>query len=148
MMALGRHRAEVPFPEKAFHGHTACVTNAYAASDGDLSSWFFRAYELGPLIGTRTWGGVRGIRGYLPLLDGGGVTVPEFSVYGMDGEWIMENWGVEPDIELDNLPEEVLAGRDPQLEHAVDLLMARIKKAPKTLPGRPADLPPYPTRGR
>ena len=67
-------------------------------------SYFFKKYKLGPLIGMRTWGGVRGIRGEIPLMDGGYVTRPEFSLYGLNSDWLIENRGVAPDIEVDNTP--------------------------------------------
>ena len=90
-------------PDVVFNGSLACVTNAYAASDGDIFSYYFKKYKLGPLIGMRTWGGVRGIRGFEPLLDGGYISRPEFSVYGLDSKWVIENYGVAPDIEVDNI---------------------------------------------
>jgi len=127
-----------------FYGYMACVTNHYAASDGDFFSYFFKYYQLGPLIGERTWGGVRGIRGEIPLMDGGYITRPEFSIYGLDSKWLIENRGVQPDVVVDNPPDLVLKGRDPQLEKAVEMLMEQIKANPKKLPARPPDLPTYP----
>jgi tricorn protease len=131
-------------PDKVFHGSMACVTNHYAASDGDFFSYFFKYYKLGPLIGERTWGGVRGIRGEFPLMDGGYITRPEFSLYGLDSKWLIENRGVQPDVVVDNPPDLVLKGQDPQLEKAVEMLMDEIKANPKKLPARPPDLPAYP----
>ena len=131
-------------PQNVFHGYLACVTNHYAASDGDFFSYFFKQYKLGPLIGERTWGGVRGIRGDIPLMDGGYITRPEFSLYGLDSKWLIENRGVQPDVVVDNPPDLVLKGQDPQLEKAVEMLMEQIKANPKKLPARPADLPTYP----
>ncbi len=131
-------------PDVVFHGYMACVTNEYAASDGDFFSYFFKKYKLGPLIGMRTWGGVRGIRGYIPLMDGGYITRPEFSLYGLNSQWLIENHGVAPDIEVDNTPDLVMQGRDPQLEKAIGLVMEEIQEHPKKLPPRPADLPAYP----
>jgi tricorn protease len=131
-------------PDRVFHGYMACVTNHYAASDGDFFSYFFKHYKLGPLIGERTWGGVRGIRGMMPLMDGGYITRPEFSLYGLDSKWIAENRGVQPDVVVDNPPDLVVKGRDPQLEKAVEMLMEQIKANPKKLPAVPADLPAYP----
>ncbi len=131
-------------PDVVFHGHMVCITNHYAASDGDIFSYYFKKYKLGPLIGTRTWGGVRGIRGYVPLMDGGYVTRPEFSVYGLKSEWVVENRGVEPDIEVDNRPDLVMAGHDPQIEKAIELVMQEIMEHPMKLPPRPPDLPAYP----
>ena len=85
-------------PNNVFYGYMACVTNHYAASDGDIFSYMFKHYKLGPLIGERTWGGVRGIRGQMPLMDGGYITRPEFAMYGLDSKWVIENRGVEPDV--------------------------------------------------
>jgi tricorn protease len=131
-------------PGNVFHGYMACVTNQFAASDGDFFSYFFKQYKLGPLIGERTWGGVRGIRGMIPLMDGGYITRPEFSLYSLDSKWLIENRGVEPDVVVDNPPDLVRKGQDPQLEKAVDMLMQQIKENPKKLPQRPPDLPTYP----
>ncbi len=131
-------------PSNVFHGYMACITNHYAASDGDFFSYFFKYYKLGPLIGERTWGGVRGIRGMTPLMDGGYITRPEFSLYSNDSKWLIENRGVQPDVVVDNPPDMVVKGRDPQLEKAVEMLMEQIKANPKKLPARPPDLPTYP----
>jgi tricorn protease len=143
-MGTSRNFESGTLPAPVFYGYMACVTNHYAASDGDFFSYFFKHYQLGPLIGERTWGGVRGIRGDIPLLDGGYITRPEFSIYGLDSKWLIENRGVQPDIVVDNPPDLVLKGQDPQLEKAVEILMEKIKANPKTLPARPPDLPTYP----
>jgi tricorn protease len=132
-------------PPNVFYGAMACITNQYAASDGDFFSYFFKVYKLGPLIGERTWGGVRGIRGEIPLMDGGYITRPEFALYGLDSKWLIENRGVAPDVEVENRPDEVLAGHDPQLETAIKMVIDQINAHPKKLPQRPPDLPPYPT---
>jgi tricorn protease len=131
-------------PDIVFHGHMVCVTNEYAASDGDFFTYFFKKYKLGPVIGMRTWGGVRGIRGYIPLMDGGYVTRPEFSLYGLESQWLIENYGVAPDIEVDNPPDMVMKGHDPQLEKAIELIMKEVQEHPMKLPPRPPDLPAYP----
>ena len=144
-MDSARNFESATIPDVVFHGYLACVTNEYAASDGDFFSYFFKKYKLGPLIGMRTWGGVRGIRGFVPLMDGGYVTRPEFSLYGLDRQWLIENHGVEPDIEVDNRPDLVMKGRDPQLERAIEYLLKEIQEHPRKLPERPADLPAYPT---
>lgn len=133
-------------PSDVFYGPMACVTNHYAASDGDFFSYFFKYYKLGPLIGERTWGGVRGIRGEIPLIDGGYITRPEFSLYGLNSEWLIENRGVAPDIEVDNRPDLVREGHDPQLEKAIEVVMQEIQQHPKQLPARPPDLPAYPPK--
>ena len=131
-------------PSNVFHGAMVCVTNHYAASDGDIFSYFFKQYKLGPLIGERTWGGVRGIRGSMPLLDGGYITRPEFSRYDLNSQWVVENHGVQPDIVVENRPEQVVKGQDPQLEKAIELVLKEIEANPKKLPARPPDLPAYP----
>jgi tricorn protease len=132
-------------PPNVFVGPMACITNHYAASDGDVFSYLFKYYKLGPLIGERTWGGVRGIRGEIPLMDGGYITRPEFAMYGLNSKWIIENHGVQPDIVVENRPEQVLSGKDPQLEKAIEVVMKEIQEHPKTLPPRPPDLPAYPS---
>jgi len=133
-------------PQMVFHGYMAAITNQYAASDGDFFSEFFKIYKLGPLIGERTWGGVRGIRGMMPLIDGGSVTRPEFSLYGLDSKWMVENRGVAPDIEVDNRPDDVVRGKDAQLDRAIQEVMKQIEAHPKRLPDKPADLPAYPDK--
>ncbi len=146
-MSVSRNATERTLPGQVFYGHMACITNEYAASDGDFFTHFFKKYGLGPVIGKRTWGGVRGIRGYTPLIDGGYVTRPEFSIYDLDSQWLMENWGAEPDIVVDNRPDLVVQGKDPQLEKAIEYLMKKIKEEPKELPMRPPYLPAYPEPG-
>jgi tricorn protease len=141
-MGCARNAGDYTYPGGALYGHMVCIANQYSASDGDNFPYFFREYGLGPVIGRRTWGGVVGIRGFPSLLGGGYATVPEFAAFGMDGQWIMENHGVDPDIEVDNLPDQVVLGRDPQLEKAIEVIMRKLKEEPKKLPERP----PYPVR--
>ncbi len=136
-MAAPRNAAPETYPAAAYHGYLACLVNHYSASDGDIFPYFFKYYKLGPVIGTRSWGGVVGIRGYRRLLDGGYITTPEFGHYGLSGKWIIENHGVDPDIVVDNPPGELMRGKDPQLETAVKLLLEKIKKAPPKLPPKP-----------
>ncbi|MCD6379739.1 PD40 domain-containing protein [bacterium] len=125
------------FPESAPEGHLACIINAYAGSGGDAFPYFFRQAGLGPLIGKRTWGGLVGMNRSIPLIDGGMVTVPTIGFYEMSGNWGIENIGVEPDIEVDNSPELVVDGRDPQLEKAIEYLKKKIREDPPMLPGKP-----------
>ena len=115
VMGMGSSRDARPntYPNAAFAGPMVALINAYSASDGDIFPYFFREYGLGPLIGTRTWGGVVGIRGQPNLVDGGYVFVPEFGTFDLKGEWIIENEGVHPDIEVDNLPGDELRARTP-----------------------------------
>jgi tricorn protease len=131
-------------PPVVFSGAMACVTNHYAASDGDIFSYYFKYYKLGPLIGERTWGGVRGIRGNIPLMDGGYITRPEAARYDLNSKWVIENHGVQPDIVVENRPDLVVKGQDPQLEKAIEVVMKEIQANPKKLPPRPPDLPAYP----
>jgi tricorn protease len=147
-METNREGVPFPIPGQVLHGYMACLINHYSASDGDIFPYYFRKYGLGPLIGTRTWGGVRGIRGYWPLADGGYVTIPEASIYGLDSDWVIENHGVDPDVEVDDLPGDVMAGEDAQLDTAIQTLMEKIKAHPMTLPARPPLLPAYPPPGR
>src|SRR5262244_3736514 len=86
--------------------------------------------RVGPLVGTRTGGGLVGIYNDPPLMDGGGVTAPRVAIYGLHGEWEVENHGVAPDVEVENLPAEVAAGHDPQLERAVEVTLEALKKNP------------------
>ncbi len=141
-MGCSRNGADYTYPERTFYGYMACIANQYSASDGDNFPYYFREYGLGPVIGMRTWGGVIGIRGFPSLVDGGYVTVPEFAPFSMQGQWVMENHGVDPDIQVDNPPDEVIRGRDPQLERAIQVIMKELEEKPKKLPPRPA----YPVR--
>jgi tricorn protease len=143
-MQAARNWKSGTIPDVVFHGAMACVTNHYAASDGDFFTYFFKFYKLGPVIGTRTWGGVRGIRGEMPLMDGGYITRPEFALYGLNSQWIIENHGVEPDVTVENTPDLVREGHDPQLEKAIQMVLQEIREHPKQLPARPPDLPAYP----
>ena len=143
-MGAARNFESGTTPPVVFHGYMACITNQYAASDGDIFSEFFKVYKLGPLIGERTWGGVRGIRGDIPLIDGGYITRPEFADYNLKSQWVVENHGVAPDIEIDNRPDDVARGKDAQLDRAIEEVMKQIQANPKTLPARPPDLPAYP----
>ncbi|GIW96503.1 MAG: tricorn protease [Pirellulaceae bacterium] len=127
------------YPSVVFHGHMVCLINETSASDGDIFPYRFRQAGLGPLIGKRTWGGVVGITSLGPLLDGGEVFVPLSATNAPSGEWIIEGHGVDPDIEVENDPLEVIAGRDPQLDRAIAEVMRRIEQEPKRLPSRPPD---------
>jgi tricorn protease len=147
-MATNREGAANQDPGELIAGPKVCLINHYSASDGDIFPFYFRKYGLGPLIGTRTWGGVRGIRGFWPLLDRGYITVPEDSLYGLHSEWVMENHGVDPDITVETDPAQLLAGHDSQIETAVTYLMAELKKRPGGLPHPPPPLPAYPPNGQ
>ena len=125
-------------PEGTHTGPKVLLINKYSASDGDLFPWSFKANNLGTVIGTRTWGGIVGISGSLPYVDGTDVRVPFFTNYdAATGQWIVENHGVDPDIVLDNDPIKEFAGIDQQLEKAVEVALEQIKDR-KPLPGVPA----------
>jgi len=126
------------WPVAAFLGPMVALANQYSASDGDIFPHFFRAYGLGPIIGQRTWGGTVGIRSLASgMVDGGYTFVPEFGIYDMKSRWVAENQGVAPDIEVDNLPVDVLAGRDAQLERAIAEVLKRVAAEKPALPPRP-----------
>jgi len=143
-MAVNRLRTPNAIPQQLLNGPKVCLMNAYSGSDGDLFPFYFRKYGLGPLIGTRTWGGVRGIRGDWSLLDGGYITVPEAAIYDLDSQWAIENHGVDPDIVVDDAPSDWQSGHDVQLEAGVNYLLDALKKAPPVLPPPPPLLPAYP----
>jgi len=115
----------------AIEGPKALLINGYAGSGGDFFPWMFRQSKLGPLIGTRTWGGLVGISGGAPLIDGGSITAPEFAIYDRaTGDIIAENTGVAPDIEVDARPDLVAKGQDPQLDAAIKYLKEQLAKVP------------------
>ena len=125
------------YPAVVFHGHMACILDEDSASDGDIFPYRFRGAGLGPLIGKRSWGGVTGITNRGTLIDGGTVYVPEFGTNNLEGEWVIEGHGVDPDIEVENDAKSLLEGRDPQLERAVQEILAAMERDPKRLPERP-----------
>lgn len=128
-------------PQGAIHGPKAMLINEWAGSGGDAMPWYFRRAGAGLLVGKRTWGGLVGRAGAPQLMDGGGVTAPSSAVWDpATSKWIAENVGVEPDIEVENDPEAARQGRDPQLEKAIEVVMAELAKRPHVEPKRP----PYP----
>ena len=124
-------------PDATHHGPKVLLINKYSASDGDLFPWSFKANDLGTVIGTRTWGGIVGISGSLPYIDGTDVRVPFFTNYdAKTGEWIVENHGVDPDILLDNDPVKEYMGEDEQLNKAIEVALEQLKER-KPLPKTP-----------
>jgi tricorn protease len=145
LMAMGRNTTGEPVPGAMMLGPMVCLINQYSASDGDLFPYQFRKYKLGKLIGLRTWGGVVGIRGSLPFIDGGSLTRPEYAHYSADGtQWIIEGKGVEPDIEVRNDPAKEYEGIDQQLNKAIEVLLDELKKNPKDYPPPP----PFPDKSK
>jgi tricorn protease len=127
-------------PLAQIYGPKTMIINEMSGSGGDALPWMFRQDKVGPLVGTRTWGGLVGIYGYPPLLDGGFITAPRVAIFGLHNEWEVENRGIAPDIEVENDPASVAAGHDPQLERAVQVTLEALKAHPVVIPGHP----PYP----
>ncbi len=134
-----------PDPGGMHVGPKVCLIDNYSASDGDLFPYRFREMKLGKLIGVRTWGGVVGIRGPLPLIDGGQLYRPEFASYSRDGKsWPIEGRGVEPDIVVDNDPAREYAGEDAQLNKAIEVILEEMKNYPDYV----KPVPPYPVKNK
>ncbi|MCR8918818.1 S41 family peptidase [Bacteroides sp. ET225] len=124
-------------PDATQYGPKILLINKYSASDGDLFPWSFKANKLGTVIGTRTWGGIVGISGSLPYMDGTDIRVPFFTNYdAKTGQWIVENHGVDPDILIDNDPIREQSGTDQQLEKAIEVALEQLKER-KPLPSVP-----------
>jgi tricorn protease len=130
-------------PAASVLGPKVMLINEGSASGGDMLPWMFRDFKLGPLVGKRTWGGLVGIGGIPPLMDGGQLTSPSVGFFSPASEWAVENIGVPPDVEVDQDPAAVMAGGDPQLEKAVALAMDALAKNPPPTPKRP----PFPLYG-
>lgn len=126
-------------PPASYSGKLVMLINSYSASDGDIFPYHFRKYNLGTIIGMRTWGGVVGIAGFTPLMDGGYITIPISGTYDLDSQWAIENEGVSPDIEIDNLPNDVVKGKDVQLDKAIEVIMKKIAEKPVVIPPIPPD---------
>jgi tricorn protease len=125
------------YPDSVFVGPMVALLDQNSASDGDIFPYMFRKAGLGPLIGKRSWGGVVGITGRGPLIDGGQIFVPGSGLTDENGNWVIEGYGVDPDIEVENDPKSEIEGRDPQLERGIAEVMSRLK-TPVKLPSKPA----------
>jgi tricorn protease len=126
-------------PQGAIYGPKVMIINEFAGSGGDAMPWYFRRAGVGPLVGKRTWGGLVGRAGAPALMDGGFVSSPSSAVWDpSQSKWIAENVGIEPDVEVEHDPEAVRQGKDPQLEKAVEIVMAELAKGPGVQPKRPA----------
>jgi tricorn protease len=132
-------RGVEPFsaPDVFHEGPKACLINGYSSSGGDAFPWYFRKKKLGPLIGTRTWGGLIGLTGNPSLMDGGSLSIPTFRFFDTDGKWQIENEGVSPDIEVIDRPDLVAKGQDPSLEKALEVLMEELRRNPVRRPQPP-----------
>jgi tricorn protease len=138
--AIERDGKPVHDPVGAIFGPKAMIINQSAGSGGDAMPWYFRKAQVGTLVGVKTWGGLVGIGGYPTLIDGGGVTAPRYAIYGLNGEWEVEGHGIAPDVEVEELPKDVAAGHDEQLERAVAIVLEQLKQHP--IPTAP--IPAYP----
>ncbi len=132
-----RYGAIYRTPQGAVFGPKVMVTNEYAGSGGDAMPWYFREGHVGTLVGTRTWGGLVGISGTPPLMDGASVTSPDFGFFSPSGEWDVENHGVTPDVVVEMDPKLVAEGHDPQLERAVAVAMEKLARSPASEPKKP-----------
>lgn len=135
-----KSRSGVPYANMpyAFTGHMVVLVDRFTASDGEAFAEGFKRLGMGPVIGTRTWGGEIWLSGVNRLSDGGLARAPMMGVYSPEGEWLIEGHGVVPDIEVDNLPHETFKGRDAQLEKGIEYLLEKIAEDPREIPDPPA----------
>ena len=150
-MGLGRWRRPETYPLEARRGPLVTVADEFAGSDGDIVTAAIRLLGLGPVVGTRTWGGVIGIDDFHELVDGTHMTVPRYALSFDEYGWGVENYGVQPEVEVLNTPDDWAAGRDPQLETAVQLALEALEKQPPATPPGPSTgprktRPPLPPR--
>lgn len=138
-----RYTNDLKTPSASIQGPKVMLIDETAGSGGDMLPWMFKKFNMGTLIGKRTWGGLVGTLGFPELMDGGMVTAPNLAIWTNEG-FVVENVGVPPDIEVEQWPAEVLNGRDPQLEKAIEVIMKELEKNPPEEPVRP----PYPVRVR
>jgi tricorn protease len=127
-------------PTAGIFGPKVMIINESAGSGGDALPYMFRQRKLGPLVGTRTWGGLVGTIGVPGTIDGGGITAPNLAFYDLEGRWSVENEGVAPDIEVEYSAAEVIKGHDPQLERAVKEALRLLEQSPVRRVARPAPI--------
>ena len=138
-----RYGADLETPQGAIQGPKVMLIDENAGSGGDLLPWMFRKFGLGKLVGRPTWGGLVGTLGFPVLMDGGSVTAPNLGIWTEDG-FVVENVGVPPDVEVEQWPADVIAGRDPQLEKAIEIALEELERNPPPTHERP----PFPIRVR
>ena len=136
-----RYGKDLKSPSASIQGPKVMLIDETAGSGGDMLPWMFRKFKVGTLVGKRTWGGLVGILGFPEFIDGGGVTAPNVGIWTKDG-FVVENVGVAPDVEVEQWPAEVIKGRDPQLEKAIEIALKELEKNPPEEPKRP----PYPKK--
>jgi tricorn protease len=137
-----RYGEDMKTPSASIQGPKVMLIDETAGSGGDLLPWMFRKFEVGTLVGQRTWGGLVGILGFPVLMDGANVTAPNLAFWAPEEGFGVENVGVPPDVEVEQTPADVIAGKDPQLEKAIEIVLEQLKKSPPTTPKRP----PFPVR--
>jgi tricorn protease len=135
-----RYGQDIKTPMAGIHGPRVMLIDETAGSGGDLLPWMFRKFELGTLVGKRTWGGLVGVLGFPVLMDGGIVSAPNLAIWTPEEGFTVENEGVPPDIEVEQTPKDVIAGHDPQLEKAIEIILEQLDAEPPAAPQRP----PYP----
>ena len=129
-----------PSPTVGIYGPKVMIVNESAGSGGDALPYYFKQQKVGPIVGTRTWGALVGTLQIPPTIDGGGVTAPSLAFYDAKGQWAVENEGVAPDIEVEVTPADFMAGRDAQLERAVQEALKLLKERPSRRVPRPAPI--------
>ena len=138
-----RYGKDLKTPSASIQGPKVMLIDETAGSGGDMLPWMFRKFKVGTLVGKRTWGGLVGVLGFPEFIDGASITAPNVAIWTEDG-FIVENVGVAPDVEVEQLPSKVIAGEDPQLDKAIELILEELKTNSPTEPKRP----PYPVRVR
>ena len=137
-----RYGEDMKTPSASIQGPKVMLIDETAGSGGDLLPWMFRKFKVGTLVGQRTWGGLVGILGFPVLMDGANVTAPNLAFWTPEEGFGVENVGVPPDVEVEQTPAEVITGKDPQLDKAIEIVMAELKENPPQKPKRPQ----YPVR--
>jgi tricorn protease len=136
-----RYGRDLKSPSGSIQGPKVMIIDENAGSGGDMLPWMFRKFGVGTLVGKRTWGGLVGILGFPEFIDGGSVTAPNVAIWTKDG-YVVENTGVSPDIEVEQTPADIINGKDPQLEKAIEVALKKLKENPPEEPVRP----PYPVK--
>jgi tricorn protease len=138
-----RYGKDMKSPSASIQGPKVMIIDETAGSGGDMLPWMFRKFNVGTLVGKRTWGGLVGVLGFPEFIDGASVTAPNLAIWTKDG-FIVENVGVPPDVEVEQTPKDVINGHDPQLEKAIEIVLKKLKDNPSVEPQRP----PYPTKAK
>jgi tricorn protease len=133
-----RYGGDLKTPMASIQGPKIMLIDETAGSGGDLLPWMFRKLQMGTIVGRRTWGGLVGILGFPVLMDGGNITAPNLAIWDPQGGWVVENEGVPPDIDVEQTPADVIAGRDPQLDKAIEVALKQLEANPPPTPKRPA----------